>query len=69
MGRKYAFLMTISIMGFATVAVGLLPAYQAIGIVAPIVLVTLRLLQSGHELTDVLEPMWSEVATFLEPRA
>ena len=26
---------------------------------------TLRLLNSGHELTDVLEPMWSEVAPFL----
>ncbi len=44
-GRKYAFLMTIGIMGFATVAVGLLPSYKDIGIVAPIVLVTLRLLQ------------------------
>src|SRR5436305_9119047 len=44
-GRKYAFLMTIGIMGFATVAVGILPAYRDIGILAPIILVTLRLLQ------------------------
>ena len=44
-GRKYAFLMTIGIMGIATVVVGLLPTYKDIGIVAPIVLVTLRLLQ------------------------
>ncbi len=44
-GRKYAFLMTISIMGLATVAVGLLPTYAAIGVIAPIILVTLRLLQ------------------------
>ena len=44
-GRKYAFLMTIGIMGLATVAVGILPAYRDIGILAPIVLVTLRLLQ------------------------
>ncbi len=44
-GRKYAFLMTIGIMGLATVAVGLLPTYREIGIIAPIVLVTLRLLQ------------------------
>ena len=44
-GRKYAFLLTIGIMGLATVAVGLLPTYKAIGIIAPIVLVTLRLLQ------------------------
>src|SRR5437660_9930112 len=44
-GRKYAFLMTIGIMGLATVAVGILPAYRDIGIFAPIILVTLRLLQ------------------------
>jgi MFS family permease len=44
-GRKYAFLMTIGIMGLATVAVGVLPAYRDIGILAPIILVTLRLLQ------------------------
>ena len=44
-GRKYAFLMTIGIMGVATVVVGLLPTYKEIGIVAPIVLVVLRLMQ------------------------
>src|SRR5205807_9910930 len=44
-GRKYAFLMTISIMGVATVVVGALPDYKTIGIIAPIVLVTLRLAQ------------------------
>ncbi|MDP9265171.1 MAG: MFS transporter [Chloroflexota bacterium] len=44
-GRKYAFLLTISIMGLATVVVGLLPTYAQIGVLAPIVLVTLRLLQ------------------------
>src|SRR5919201_85824 len=44
-GRKYAFLMTIGIMGLATVVVGVLPPYSAIGILAPIILVTLRLLQ------------------------
>src|SRR5438034_4867264 len=42
-GRKYAFLMTIGIMGLATVVVGVLPPYASIGILAPIVLVTLRL--------------------------
>ncbi|HEY8649166.1 MAG TPA: MFS transporter, partial [Candidatus Limnocylindria bacterium] len=42
-GRKYAFLLTISIMGAATVGVGLLPTFAAIGILAPIILVTLRL--------------------------
>jgi MFS family permease len=44
-GRKYTFLVTILIMGGSTFIVGLLPGYAAIGIVAPIVLVTLRILQ------------------------
>jgi predicted MFS family arabinose efflux permease len=45
MGRKRAFLITITIMGLATVAVGLLPDYRAIGIAAPYALVSLRVLQ------------------------
>jgi MFS family permease len=44
-GRKYTFLITIVIMGFATFAVGLLPTFEQIGWVAPILLVALRLLQ------------------------
>jgi MFS family permease len=44
-GRKVAFLLTVSIMGGATVLVGLLPGYAEIGILAPIILVTLRMLQ------------------------
>ncbi len=44
-GRKRAFLVTITIMGLATVAVGLLPDYHAIGIAAPYALVSLRVLQ------------------------
>ena len=44
-GRKYAFLLTISIMGLATVVVGLLPDYKTIGVIAPIILVSLRLAQ------------------------
>jgi MFS family permease len=44
-GRKVAFLLTVSIMGGATVLVGVLPGYGSIGILAPIVLVTLRMLQ------------------------
>ena len=44
-GRKYTFLVTITVMGAATFLVGLLPTYESIGILAPIALVTLRLLQ------------------------
>ncbi len=44
-GRKHAFLVTISIMGLSTFLVGLLPGYAAIGIAAPIALVCLRLMQ------------------------
>ncbi|WP_202414164.1 MFS transporter [Duganella flavida] len=44
-GRKYTFLITILIMGASTFIVGLLPGYAAIGIAAPIVLVSLRILQ------------------------
>ncbi|MSP42497.1 MAG: MFS transporter [Alphaproteobacteria bacterium] len=44
-GRKYAFLVTIIVMGAATFGVGLLPTFSAIGWLAPILLVSLRLLQ------------------------
>jgi len=44
-GRKYTFLVTIVIMGLATFLVGLLPSYASIGIAAPVILITLRLLQ------------------------
>ena len=44
-GRKYTFLVTILIMGLATFIVGLLPTYDTIGIAAPIILITVRMLQ------------------------
>ena len=44
-GRKYTFLITILLMGLSTFIVGLLPGYATIGIAAPIILVTLRILQ------------------------
>ena len=44
-GRKYTFLMTMFLMGVTTLAVGLLPGYSRIGIAAPILLISLRLLQ------------------------
>ena len=44
-GRKYTFLMTILFMGGSTFLVGLLPKFETIGWVAPILLVSLRLVQ------------------------
>ena len=44
-GRKYTFLVTILIMGLSTFVVGLLPSYETIGWLAPVILITLRLLQ------------------------
>jgi len=44
-GRKYTFLITIVCMGGATFLVGLLPTYASIGWTAPVLLVTLRLVQ------------------------
>ena len=44
-GRKFTFLVTILIMGASTFIVGILPNYATIGIAAPIILITLRILQ------------------------
>lgn len=44
-GRKYTFLVTITLMGMATAAIGLLPTYASIGVAAPLLLVLLRALQ------------------------
>lgn len=44
-GRKYTFLVTIVIMGASTFLVGLLPGYNTIGWVAPVILIVLRMLQ------------------------
>ena len=44
-GRKYTFLVTIVIMGSATFIVGLLPNYATIGVAAPVLLISLRILQ------------------------
>ncbi|MBT2680535.1 MHS family MFS transporter [Bacillus sp. ISL-35] len=44
-GRKKTLVLTLSLMGAATFAMGILPTYQAIGVAAPIILITLRLIQ------------------------
>ena len=44
-GRKYAFLVTMLIMGGATACIGLLPTYASIGLAAPIILLVIRVLQ------------------------
>jgi MFS family permease len=44
-GRKYSFLVTMTVMGFATFLVGCLPKYATWGIAAPVVFIGLRLLQ------------------------
>lgn len=44
-GRKYTFLVTLILMGGSTFAIGLVPGYQSIGMLAPILVLILRLLQ------------------------
>lgn len=44
-GRKHTFLITIVIMGISTAVVGFLPGYATIGVAAPVILISLRLLQ------------------------
>jgi MFS family permease len=44
-GRKYTFLVTITLMGGATALIGMLPTYASAGLVAPVLLVILRCLQ------------------------
>lgn len=44
-GRKYTFLATIVVMGLSTVCVGVLPGYAELGVVAPVILIALRMTQ------------------------
>ena len=44
-GRKYTFLLTLIIMGSSTFAIGLVPGYETLGFVAPVIVLVLRLLQ------------------------
>jgi len=44
-GRKYTFLITMTLMGLGTFLIGLLPSYASWGITAPVILILLRLVQ------------------------
>ena len=45
LGRKYTFLVTVTLMGIATAGVGFVPAEASIGIAAPIIIILLRIAQ------------------------
>lgn len=45
LGRKYTFLVTVTLMGIATAGVGLIPTVDTIGMAAPIIVIVLRVLQ------------------------
>ncbi|SFJ15842.1 Major Facilitator Superfamily protein [Bosea sp. OK403] len=56
-GRKPALILTITLMGLATVLMGLLPTYESIGLAAPVLLVLMRLIQgfgAGAELAGAI---------------
>ena len=44
-GRRIAFILTLTIMGFSTASIGLLPTYKTAGLFSPIVLILIRMLQ------------------------
>ncbi len=45
LGRKYTFLVTVTLMGIATAGVGLIPTIDTIGVAAPIIVILLRVVQ------------------------
>lgn len=45
LGRKYTFLVTVTLMGVATAGVGFIPTVDTIGVAAPIIVIILRVLQ------------------------
>jgi len=45
MGRKWTFLLTVILMGLGTVAIGILPTYEQVGVLAPVLLIACRMIQ------------------------
>lgn len=45
LGRKYTFLVTVTLMGMATAAIGFVPSIEVIGMAAPVIIILLRILQ------------------------
>jgi MFS family permease len=45
LGRKYTFLVTVTLMGIATAGVGMVPSAESIGMAAPVIVIALRILQ------------------------
>jgi MFS family permease len=52
-GRKYTFLVTMTLMGVGTFFIGVLPSYAQWGIAAPIVLIALRLVQASRSAANM----------------
>lgn len=65
-GRKHTFLITLLIMGISTFAIGLVPGYETIGFVAPVLVLTFRLLQ-GLALGGEYGGAATYVAEYSEP--
>ena len=56
-GRKHTFLLTLIIMGGATFAIGLIPSFESIGFLAPLLVLLLRLLQGLHWVVNMAAPL------------
>jgi len=66
-GRKRVFAFSILLMALSTLAVGLLPSYQSIGIAAPLLLIVLRILQ-GIAIGGEVPGAWTFVAEHISSR-
>jgi MFS family permease len=63
-GRKGAFLVTVAMMGGATIAIGLLPTWPQVGVIAPVLLILMRILQG-----TALGGQWGGAAVYVAEHA